>query len=96
MILIDAMNNALEAAALVEGGTRKLGLDPAQIKYVIVTHGHGDHCGGAAMLTNKYKSRVVASAVDWDQMEGALEFDSRQWSRPPKRDIAVKDRDPLR
>src|SRR5579871_1768826 len=27
----------------VAGGLRKLGLDPAQIKYVIVSHGHSDH-----------------------------------------------------
>lgn len=94
-ILIDAMNNALEAGALIEGGMRKLGLDPARIRYVVVTHGHGDHYGGAAMLADKYKSRVVASAVDWDMMEGTLEFDSPQWSKPPRRDIAVKDGDTL-
>jgi metallo-beta-lactamase class B len=95
LILIDAMNNALEASALVEGGMRRLGLDPAQIKYIVVTHGHGDHYGGAAMLAEKYKARVVASVVDWDMMETNLEFDSPQWSKPPKRDIAVKDTETL-
>jgi len=96
LILIDAMNNAVEASALVEGGMLKLGLDPAQIKYIVVTHGHGDHYGGAAMLVQKYRSRVVASGVDWDMMETALEFDTPLWSKPPKRDIAVKDGDTLR
>ncbi len=96
LILIDAMNNALEASALIEGGMRKLGLDPAQIKYIVVTHGHGDHYGGAAMLAEKYKARVVASAIDWQMMESGLEFDSPQWSRPPKRDIAVNDGDTLK
>jgi len=43
IILIDALNNATEAEALIDGGLRKLKLDPAQIRYVIVTHGHGDH-----------------------------------------------------
>jgi metallo-beta-lactamase class B len=95
LILIDAMNNALEAQGLVEGGMRKLGLDPAQIKYIVVTHGHGDHYGGAAMLVEKYKSRVVASGVDWDMMETGLEFDTPLWSKPPKRDISVKDGDTL-
>jgi L-ascorbate metabolism protein UlaG (beta-lactamase superfamily) len=75
---------------------RKLGLDPAQIKYIVVTHGHGDHYGGAAMLVQKYRSRVVASGVDWDMMETALEFDTPLWSKPPKRDIAVKDGDTIR
>ena len=42
-----------EAAGLIEGGLTKLGLDPAQIKYVIVTHGHGDHYGGATYLAQR-------------------------------------------
>ena len=96
LILIDAMNNALEASALIEGGMRKLGLDPAQIKYIIVTHGHGDHYGGAAMLAEKYKARVVASKIDWQMMETGLEFDSPQWSRPPRRDIEVENGDVVR
>lgn len=95
LILIDALNNALEARALIEGGMRKLGLDPAQIKYVVVTHGHGDHYGGAPMLVEKYRTRVVASAIDWHMMETGLEFDSPQWGRPPRRDIAIKDGDTL-
>jgi metallo-beta-lactamase class B len=58
IILIDALNNEMEAAALIEGGMRRLGLDPAQIKYVVVTHGHGDHYGGAPYLAQKYRARV--------------------------------------
>lgn len=95
LILIDALNNPLEARGLIEGGMRKLGLDPAQIKYIVVTHGHGDHYGGAPMLTEKYRARVVASTQDWQMMETGLEFDSPQWGRPPKRDIAIKDGDTL-
>src|SRR5262245_1451107 len=34
----------------VVGGMKKLGLDPATIKYVIVSHGHSDHSGGAKYL----------------------------------------------
>lgn len=91
LILIDALNNATEASTLIEGGMRKLGLDPAQIKYIIVTHGHGDHYGGAQMLADKYGAKVVASAIDWDMMGGKLEFDSAVWDAPPKRGIAVTD-----
>ena len=93
LILIDALNNADEAGALIEGGMRKLGLDPAQIRYLIVTHGHGDHYGGAVSLVEKYRMRVVATELDWSMMETKLEFDTPIWGRPPRRDIAVKDGD---
>jgi len=91
LVLIDALNNAKEAEALIEGGMRKLGLDPAQIKYIVVTHGHGDHYGGAQMLARKYGARVVASAIDWDMMGSTLEFNSAVWDAPPARDMAVTD-----
>lgn len=95
LILIDALNNAQEAQALIEGGMAKLGLDPRQIKYIVVTHGHGDHYGGAAYLASKYHARVVASDADWTMMHTQLEFDSKVWDRPPARDIAVRDGDRL-
>jgi metallo-beta-lactamase class B len=93
IILIDALNNEAEAAALIEGGMRKLGLDPAQIRFVIVTHGHGDHYGGAQYLAQKYKSRIVMSERDWRMTETRLEFTTPLWGAPPKRDIAVNDGD---
>jgi metallo-beta-lactamase class B len=93
LILIDALNDEREARDVVEAGMRKLGLDPAQVRYIVVTHAHGDHYGGVAALAAKYKARVVASEADWQQMEGKLEFASRLWPAPPKRDIAVKDGD---
>lgn len=95
LILIDALNNNKEAVDLIEGGMRQLGLDPAQIRYILVTHGHGDHYGGAQMLAERYRARVVASEIDWKMMETELEFDSKLWDRPPKRDIAVKEGDTL-
>jgi len=83
-------------AKLIEGGMRRLGLDPAQIRYVLVTHGHGDHYGGAQMIAERYRARVVASEIDWKMMETGLEFDSKLWDRPPKRDVAVRDGDTLK
>jgi metallo-beta-lactamase class B len=32
---------------LIIGGMKKVGLDPAQIKYVLISHAHADHIGGA-------------------------------------------------
>ncbi|MEJ8810583.1 MBL fold metallo-hydrolase [Variovorax ureilyticus] len=93
IILIDALNNQMEAAALIEAGMRKLGLDPSQIRYVIVTHGHGDHYGGAPYLAQKYGARVVMSDSDWTMTETRLEFATPIWGAPPRRDISVKDGD---
>ena len=42
IILLDALNTGKEAARLIEGGLRRVGLNPARIKYIVVTHGHGD------------------------------------------------------
>ena len=42
----------------------KLGLDPATIKYAIVSHGHSDHSGGAKYLQDRYNARVLLSAID--------------------------------
>ena len=95
IILIDALNNAQEASALIEGGMRKLGLNPADIKYIIVTHAHGDHYGGVNYLMERYRPRVVMSQADWAMTEGKLEFESSQWGPAPKRDIAVKDGDAI-
>ena len=91
IILIDAMDNDEEAERIIAGGMRKLGLDPAKIKYVIVTHGHGDHYGGVGYLKRVASPRVVMSEADWTMMETKLEFDPPEWGRPPVRDISVGD-----
>lgn len=38
IIIVDAMDNADEAEHYIEGGLRKLGLDPAEIRYVVISH----------------------------------------------------------
>ena len=95
-VLIDALNNGAEATALIEGGMRRLGLDPAQIRVIIVTHGHGDHYGGVRTLVEKYAPRVVMSERDWRMTETKLDFESPLWDAPPRRDIAVVDGEDVR
>jgi metallo-beta-lactamase class B len=51
---------------VVLGGLKMLGFDPADIKLIIVTHGHPDHYGGSAYLQEHYGARVVLSAADWE------------------------------
>jgi metallo-beta-lactamase class B len=91
IILLDALNNQFEAAALIESGMRKVGLDPARIKTIVVSHGHGDHYGGVPYLVEKYKARVIMSDLDWTMTETKLEFASPLWGAAPKRDISARD-----
>lgn len=102
-VLIDALNTAEEVDRLIVGGMRKLGLDPTQIKAVVVTHGHGDHYGGAQRVLEvaaASKPRVVMSELDWTMTRTQPEFTSPLWPQPPRfdaqRDVAVRDGDVLR
>jgi metallo-beta-lactamase class B len=94
IILLDAMDNASEAEHIIEAGLRNLGLDPATIRYVVVSHGHSDHYGGATYLKEKFGARIVMSAQDW-----ALVARSRGEATKPGRgeipaeDVAVRDGD---
>jgi metallo-beta-lactamase class B len=92
IILVDGMDNDAMAERDIDGGLRRLGLDPAQVKLVIVTHGHADHYGGCGHFTRRYGARVVMSETDWQMMEsGQLEFDRPELGRPPRRDMSVSD-----
>ncbi|WJT00477.1 MBL fold metallo-hydrolase [Novosphingobium humi] len=94
IIVIDALNSPDEARDILVPNMQKLGLDPKRIKYVILTHGHGDHWGGAKFLQDTYGAHVVASAADWGMMEspsrGGGPFASLV---PPRHDIEAKDGD---
>jgi len=49
-------------------GLKKFGLDPAAIKYVVLSHAHGDRYFGAKYLQDTYRARVVMSDADWEVM----------------------------
>src|SRR6266699_2344583 len=46
IIVIDSLNTPEEGEKVLIPGMQKAGLDPKQIKYVIIGHGHFDHFGG--------------------------------------------------
>jgi metallo-beta-lactamase class B len=84
IIIIDALYDYAAEAAVVDG-LKKLGLDPARIRYVVISHGHGDHHGGARLLQDRFGARVVMGADDW----ALVERDTR--NPRPKRDLVATD-----
>jgi metallo-beta-lactamase class B len=94
VILVDTLNNSDEAKEYIEAGLQRLGIDPSEIKKVIISHAHGDHYGGAVYLKEKYGSEIIMSDTDWKELEKpTLQFDSPLWGRPPVRDVTVRDGD---
>jgi len=91
IILFDSLNNARDAEMTIVGGLQQLGLDPARIRYVVISHEHADHYGGARYLQQRVGARVVATDTAWRAMEGAAGASPEA----PKRDMVVADGDTL-
>jgi metallo-beta-lactamase class B len=73
---------------VIVGGLKKLGLDPAAVKYVIISHAHPGEVGGAKLMQDRYGSRIVIGEGDWETIEKSV------YSFPngkPKRDIVAMD-----
>ena len=87
IILIDTIY-PYNSEELIIGGMKKVGLDPVQIKYVLISHAHGDHIGGAEMLQKRYGAQVVMGGPDWGWVE---KYPNRYKSMAPKRDIVATD-----
>ena len=83
IIIIDALFD-YSVDDEVSEGLKKLGLDPTTIKYVVISHGHGDHSGGAKYLQDSFKAHVILSAADWDLLD-------RSRGTKPARDMVAVD-----
>jgi metallo-beta-lactamase class B len=85
LILIDSLygEHAERAIRSIEA----LGFDPREIRYVLVTHGHFDHAGGARLFQARYGARIAMAAPDWrvasERDEPGPPFD------PPDEDIVL-------
>jgi metallo-beta-lactamase class B len=77
---------------------RKVGVDPRNIKYIILSHGHLDHFGGASKIQEASGARVMAAEEDWNLIEQVGSRPGRSGGpspRVPKRDMVVKEGDTL-
>jgi len=92
LILIDSLYEPF-TDHIIES-IRTLGFEPADLEFIIVTHGHWDHAGGAATLQARTGARVIMSEADWDLVQtspvkGDTRFD------PPEEDLVFRDGDSL-
>jgi metallo-beta-lactamase class B len=81
LIMIDTLYDTFTEHAVK--AIEQLGMNPKDIKYVIVTHGHNDHVGGVKAVQSLTGARVAMAEGDWAM------------SKLP-RDIVVKDGDTIK
>src|SRR5580765_3163183 len=82
IILIDTLFGYAAQDEIVDG-LKKVGLDPANIKYIVVSHAHGDHDGSVKFLQDTYHPRIILAPKDWEL--SAREAD------PPRHDMDATD-----
>jgi metallo-beta-lactamase class B len=96
LVLIDS--TFTETGDALVNGIRSIGFDPANIKYVLVTHSHDDHYGGARAVKRVSTARVAMSAEDWEVVERAERSpqEGGQTAVALTRDVVLKEGQDLR
>ena len=96
LILIDAAQEPYVDHVI--DGIRKVGFDPREIRYMLISHGHLDHFGGVARIQQLSRARVAALDEDWQLIEAAGKTPGRGNEPPPQipaRDMVIKDGDTI-
>jgi metallo-beta-lactamase class B len=109
IVLFDTLNGPEDVTNTILPGLKKFNLDPARIRYIVLTHAHGDHFGGTNALKSLSGARVISTAADWQEMERLRaqapgEVPQREpggfppeWAKlAPQRDMTVGDGDGLK
>jgi metallo-beta-lactamase class B len=89
--MIDAMYGDSPEKVLIPG-MKKLGLDPAQLKYILITHAGPDHAGGTKYFQEHFGTRIIMSQQDWD---GLLKPKAGSWvlNKAPKEQRPTQERE---
>lgn len=94
IILIDA-GTAAEVEPVLVPGLIELGLDPADVKIVLLGHGHSDHYGGASYFQSNFGARVGTTETDWATIEQAVAQGRGADATAPTRDLVVREGEPI-
>lgn len=90
LILFDTLYGDL--TDIVIDNIRKLGKDPDDIRYVIVTHAHFDHIGGAKRMQDEFGAVVLMTEPDWVMVDQPPEY--REYPKP-RRHLSVSNNSTL-
>lgn len=83
LILIDALFDMPGYQEYLFNNIRKVGFDPNDIRFVVVTHGHRDHYGLARALQDSTDAVIGTTSADWEMIENDL------GERAPQRDWTI-------
>lgn len=78
LILFDSLYGELTDIAI--DGMRDLGMDPDDVRYLIVSHAHFDHIGGARRMQDEFGAVVVMTEEDWQMTEEPAIY--REYPKP--------------
>jgi metallo-beta-lactamase class B len=87
IIIIEALFDYAAKDEILDG-MKKVGLDPGKVKYVILSHAHGDHDGGAKLLQDAIPNvHLIYGVEDWD----AVDKSTNHLGGKPKHDMVGDD-----
>lgn len=88
LILIDP--GYQDSLYLVIHNMWELGLNPKDIKYILISHGHKDHFNGAPALANLTGAKIFLGKDDVDRAKGLTDIDAIYPFTP---DVIINDGD---
>ena len=78
LIVFDSLYEGLTDLAIE--GIRDLGFDPNDIRYLIVSHAHYDHIGGALRFQQEFSAVTMMTEADWAMIEEPAVY--REYPKP--------------
>lgn len=93
IVLIDALYGKYTSD--ISGAMKQLGFDVKNIKYILCTHGHFDHCEGAEEIQKLSHARIGMTEPDWQMAEGSVRADYTSMHPNMKRDWVIHNGDSL-